>query len=95
MKWRGNYYFDPCLPMGCRSLCAIFERFSTALEWAAKQIFQANEIMHVLDDYLLLAKSTQSCENLLSWFIVPEKTVGPKTELPFVRITLDSIRMEA
>ena len=37
----------------------------------------------------------QSCENLLSWFIAPEKTVGPETELPFVRITLDSIRMEA
>ena len=23
MKWRGNYYFDRCLPMGCRSSCAI------------------------------------------------------------------------
>ena len=74
--------------MGCRSLFVIFERFSTALEWATKQT-------HVLDDYLLLAKSTQSCENLLSWFIAPEKTVGLETELPFVRITLDSIRMEA
>ena len=81
--------------MGCRSLCAIFERFSTALEWATKQTFQANEIIYVLDDYLLLSKSTQSCENLMSWFIAPEKTVGPETELPFVRITLDPIRMEA
>ena len=27
MKWQGNYYFNCCLPMGCRSLCAIFERF--------------------------------------------------------------------
>ena len=27
--------------------------------------------------------------------IAPEKTVGPETELPFVGITLDSIRMEA
>ena len=24
MKWQGNYYFDRCLPMGCRSSCAIF-----------------------------------------------------------------------
>ena len=69
MKWQGNYYFDRCLPMGCRSSCAIFERFSTALEWAAKQIFQADEIIHVLDDFLLIAKSKQSCENLLSRFI--------------------------
>ena len=28
MKWRGNYYFDRCLPIGCRSSCAIFERFT-------------------------------------------------------------------
>ena len=105
MKWQGNYYFHRCLPMGCRSSCAIFERFSTALEWAAKQIFQADEIIHVLDDFLLIAKSKQSCENLLSRFIslcnylgvpiAPEKTIGPETELPFVGITLDSIRMEA
>ena len=105
MKWQGNYYFDRCLPMGCRSSCAIFERFSTALEWAAEQIFQADEIIHLLDDFLLIAKSKQSCENLLSRFIslcnylgvpiAPEKTVGPETELPFFGITLDSIRMEA
>ena len=91
--------------MSCRSSCAIFERFSTALEWTAKQIFQADKIKHVLDDFLLIAKSKQSCENLLSRFIslctyldvpiAPEKTVGPETELPFVGITLDSIRMEA
>ena len=91
--------------MGCRSSCTIFERFSTALEWAAKQIFQADEIIHVLDDFLLIAKSKQSCRNLLSRFIsicnylgvpiAPEKTVGPETELIFVRITLDSVCMEA
>ena len=54
---------------------------------------------------MLVAKSKQSCENLLSRLIslcnylgvpiAPEKTVGPETELPFVGITLDSIRMEA
>jgi len=105
IKWRRNYYFDRCLPMGCRSLCTIFGRFSMALEWVAKQLFQSDEIIHVLDDFLLLAKSKQSCENLLSRFILlcnylgvpiaPEKTVRPETELPFLGITLDSIRMEA
>ena len=104
MKWRGNYFFDRCLPMGCRSSCIILERFSTAVEWAAKQIFQADEIIHVLDDFILLAKIKHSCENLLSRFvslcnylgvpIAPEKTVGPETQLLFVGITLDSIRME-
>ena len=54
---------------------------------------------------MLIAKSKQSYGNLLSPFIslcsylgipiAPKKTVGPETELPFVGITLDSIRMEA
>ena len=35
MKWQDWYYFDRCLPMGCSSSCAIFEAFSTALEWLA------------------------------------------------------------
>ena len=35
MKWDNLYYYDRCLPMGCSSSCAIFEAFSTALEWVA------------------------------------------------------------
>ena len=36
MTWNNSYFFDRCLPMGCSSSCAIFEAFSTALEWLAK-----------------------------------------------------------
>ena len=35
MKWNKMYYFDRCLAMGLSSSCAIFESFSTALEWLA------------------------------------------------------------
>lgn len=34
---QGQFYFDKCLPMGCRTSCAIFERFSRALQWIAKR----------------------------------------------------------
>ena len=42
MKWQDMYYFDRCLPMGCSSSCAIFEAFSTALEWLALNRFEAS-----------------------------------------------------
>lgn len=31
-KWENSFYYDCCLPMGCRTSCKIFEEFSTALE---------------------------------------------------------------
>ena len=31
-SWKENFYYDLCVPMGCASSCAIFERFNSALE---------------------------------------------------------------
>jgi len=36
--WRDQYLMDAVLPMGCSTSCAVFECFSTALEWIAKVI---------------------------------------------------------
>ena len=33
LKWDNMYYFDRCLAMGLSSSCAIFEAFSTALDF--------------------------------------------------------------
>ena len=38
MKWDNQYYFDRALPMGCSSSCAIFEAFSSALEWLSTHL---------------------------------------------------------
>lgn len=35
MQWRGLYYYDRCMAMGCSSSCLTFEKFSTAVEWVA------------------------------------------------------------
>ena len=32
MRWRGLYYYDRCMPMGCSSSCKTFEIFSTSIE---------------------------------------------------------------
>lgn len=104
MKWQNSYYFDRCLPMGCSSSCAIFEAFSTALEWLAINRLGASGV-HILDDFLFIADSEDKCHADLTNFLgmceylgVPiahEKTVGPDTTLQFAGITLDSVMQEA
>jgi len=105
MKWYNLYYFDRCLPMGCSSSCAIFEKFSTALEWLAKTRIGASGVLHILDDVLFITKDESKCRSDLTQFlalcdylgvlIAQEKTVGSETVLQFAGITLDSINMEA
>lgn len=53
MKWQNLFYFDHCLPMGCSSSCAIFEAFTTALEWLAIPRFRASGVLHILDDFFV------------------------------------------
>lgn len=105
MTWNNAFFFDRCLPMGCSSSCAIFEAFSTSLEWAAQHRLGASGVLHILDDFLFIANSETKCRSDLNQFIdmcraigVPiahEKTEGPATALQFAGITLDSIKMEA
>ena len=55
-KWRDKYYMDLVLLMGCASACSIFEAFSTALEWVAMTNLGASKVVHVIDDFLLMAE---------------------------------------
>ena len=105
MKWRGQYYYDRCLPMGAASSCKTFETFSTAIEWIAQQKLNIDYIIHLLDDFLLVAPSYDSCTKQLDRFLqfcsaiglpmAPEKTCGPSTTLSFAGIELDTIALEA
>ena len=106
MQWRGLYYYDRCMPMGCSSSsCLPFETFSTAVEWVAHNKLKIDYILHLLDDYLLVAPSMQLCQQQLELFlslctylgipIAPEKTCGPATSMSFAGIELDSILWEA
>ena len=86
-------YFDRCLPMGCSSSCAIFESFSTSLEWLSLHKFKASAVLHILDDFLFVASSLEKCHTDLGNFlrlcdylgvpIVHEKTVEPRTTIEF------------
>ena len=105
MSWRGLFYYDRCMPMGCASSCKTFECFSSAIEWIAITKFRITYMIHLLDDFLIIAPSETLCSRQLSCFldlcdylgipIAPDKTIGPATVLSFAGIELDTIRSEA
>lgn len=93
------------MPMGCSSSCKTFETFSSALEWIAQNKLKINHILHLLDDFLIIAPSYKLCQEQLNLFvdlggylgvpIAPEKTCGPDTTLCFADMELDSVLCEA
>ena len=105
IRWKGLYYYDRCMPMGCSSSCRTFETLSSAVEWIAQKKLKIDHIIHLLDDFLIIAPSETLCQGQLHLFldlcsylgipIAPEKTCGPATTLSFAGIELDSVSFEA
>lgn len=91
--------------MNCSSSCKTFETFSTAIEWIAQNKLHINDILHLLDDFLIISPTEDLCRKQLDLFlllssylctpIAPEKTVGPSQIISFAGIELYSILMEA
>ena len=67
-KWNNEYYYDRCMPMGCASSCKTFERFSTAVEWIVKKRLLIEYILHLLDDFFLVASTQELCQKQLGLF---------------------------
>ena len=105
IKWSGQYYYDKCMPMGCSSSCKTFETFSTAVEWIAQDKLGLANLIHLLDDFLLIQTTESQCSRSLRLFLelcdflgipmAPEKTFGPSTILTFAGVELDTIRCES
>ena len=105
IKWSGQYYYDKCMPMGCSSSCKTFETFSTAVEWIAQDKLGIANLIHLLDDFLLIHTTESQCSRSLRLFLelcdflgipmAPEKTFGPSTILTFAGVELDTIRCES
>ena len=101
LHWRGQWYYDRCLPMGCSSSSKIFESLSTAMEWIARNKLGIPHILHILDDFLIIEESTSDCQSKLQRFLhfcedigvpmAPEKTEGPSPVLTFAGIELDCL----
>jgi len=96
------FFFDKCMPMGCAISCAIFEKFSTFLEWAVKCVNPSSNIDHYLDDFFFAGRAgTAECSVSMHHFsdlcldlgvpLAKNKTVGPTTVLQFLGLEIDSI----
>ena len=70
IRWDNLYYFDRTLAMGLSSSCAIFESFSTALEWLSINHFGACTVLHILANFLFIAKTRDQCDRDLKNFIL-------------------------
>ena len=103
IKWRGQYYYDRCLPMGCSASCQIFKTLSVALHWVANAKLGIRYMAHILDDFLILDSSKKACSDNLQSFVdmcsetgIPisqEKTFPPSQKLVFLGYELDSVEM--
>ena len=85
------------MPMGCSTSCKTFELASTTLEWVAHKHLKMDYIIHVLDNFFIVAPSFKLCKSQLSNFIIfcdfvgfptaPGKTTrGVSTVLSFAGI---------
>ena len=55
MHWKGSFYFDRCMSMGCASSCRTFKIFSTAVAWVARHKLKIDHVIHLLDDFLIVS----------------------------------------
>jgi hypothetical protein len=101
-KFKGLYFYDKCLPMGCSASCAVFEKFSSFLDWAIKERSGFESIEHYLDDFLFAGRADSSeCTNLMSNFsslcqelgipLAVENTIGPSCVITFLGLEIDTL----
>ena len=102
IKVNGLYYVDKCLPMGASSSPALFEAFSTFIEWLTREEAQCDRVLHYADDFFIMGTESgvNSCSRVLRCFedvcvrvgvpLANEKTVGPVSCLTYLGLEIDS-----
>ena len=94
-------YIDKALPFGLRSAPKIFSAVADAMQGIIEQ--QGVEMLHYLDDFMVISPSQGGCEEALAMALqgcqeleVPiamQKTEGPSTTTTFLGIELDTVAM--
>ena len=105
IKWNDKYYFFNRLVFGCRSSPKIFDTLSQAICWIATNNYYIENILHLLDDFLVIVPEEVKAHETMCTFLnifeslgVPlssKKTEGPCHVIEYLGIFLDSIKMEA
>ncbi len=100
IQFQGQYYVDICLPFGCSISCAIFEKFSTFLDWYVQKA-TGNPLSHYLDDFFFCNIMKQICNRDMSTFfdvckdvnfpVAMDKTFWAAQFMVFLGLGLDSV----
>jgi hypothetical protein len=99
-----RFWVQKMLPQGASISCAIFEEFSTFVQWATQTFSHNSNIDHYLDDFFFAGKAySNDCLTLMSNFeyvckdmnipINEEKSEGPSTVLTYLGLEIDSQKM--
>lgn len=98
--FQGKFYFDTVLPMGASSSVAIFESFSTSLQWILCNKLKVRFVSHIMDDFIFIgAPSSNECQSALDAFLSLTKDIGipikhEKTVLPSTKIEVHGILLD-
>ena len=67
LYWRGQYYYDKCLPFGLRSSPFLFNTVAVALEYIIRMHLGNPRVIHYLDDFLFAGPpDSDECEHTLN-----------------------------
>ncbi|XP_033759994.1 uncharacterized protein LOC117342104 [Pecten maximus] len=105
VSWNHKFYFFVRLVFGSRSSPKIFDSLSQAICWIAQNVNKIDNVLHLLDDFLVLepphVDANATMEKFMAIFhklsipIAMHKTEGPCTCLEYLGVCLDSNNMEA
>jgi len=103
LKWRDKFYFDIVMQFGTASATAIFEWFSSAVEFLANKQLLIRNVVHYIDDFMLLAKTEAQCAQqldallklctLLGLPVSPSKVETARQVMLLLGVLFDSITM--
>ncbi len=93
-------YFDATLPFGLRSSPRIFNEFTKAIRYLAKQEEGIEDLFGYLDDFFLVGETEQSCADQLrrvksmatryGWALNDDKERGPAQVMELLGIEIDA-----
>ncbi len=101
-KWENKDYYDKNLAMGLSSSCQIFETTSDAVVFILNTKYKVTDVVKILDDFLFVQLSKDSCLRNLNSFLELCKILGipvamektsdiPIQIIVFLGILLDSV----
>jgi len=105
MKIGDKYFVDKALPMGASCSPALFEKFSTFIEWVVKKEALTDNVTHYMDDFLIVSSSDEqsvtSCARVVKKLeevcekmgvpLAKEKSVGPVPKITYLGLEIDAI----